>query len=87
MAIEVIREGDQVPPRYFLKCDLCHSVLRFTKNDVRKRQDLEVKEDEDDAPVITVCYSNCLECPMCGNENLLPNSWHKWPTSEEELDK
>ena len=62
MAIEVIREGNQVPPRYFLKCVLCHSVLRFTKQDVGTYQTWDNKD-----VAIYHCY-RFLKCPLCGIE-------------------
>lgn len=81
MAIEVIREGNQVPPRYFLKCALCHSVLRFTKNDAGAHQVLDNKD------VAIYHYYRFLKCPLCGIENFLPYYEDEWLISEEELDK
>ena len=79
MAIEVIREGDQVPPHYFLKCVLCHSVLRFTKQDVGTYQ----IRDNKDVPIYH--YYRFLKCPLCGIENSLPYYEYEWSTFEREL--
>lgn len=81
MAIEVIREGDQVLSHYFLKCDLCHSVLRFVRQDVGG---FRVWDNKDEA---IYHYHRFLKCPLCGLENSLPCYEDEWPTSEEELDK
>lgn len=81
MAIEVIKEGDQVPSRYFLKCVLCHSVLRFTMQDTSAYQVWDNKD------VAIYHHSRFLKCPLCGIENSLPYYEDEWPISEEELDK
>ena len=85
MVIEVIREGNQVPPHYFLKCGLYYSVLRFTKCDIKTYQIRKNAKDEDGTPMIIIDYDIYLRCPLCGEENLLPNSTHQWSTSEREL--
>lgn len=81
MAIEVIKEGNQVPPYYFLKCALCHSVLRFTMQDTCAYQVWDNKD------VVIYHYYRFLKCPLCGIENSLPCYEDEWPISEEELDK
>lgn len=79
MAIEVIREGNQVPPRYFLKYDLCHSVLRFTK------QDADAYRVWDNRDAAIYHYERSLKCPICGYKNSLPCFSHEWSALEEVL--
>ena len=85
MVIEVIREGNQVPPHYFLKCGLYHSVLRFTKCDIKTYQIRKNAKDEDGTPMIIIDYDIYLRCPLCGEENSLPCFSHEWSALEEGL--
>lgn len=78
MAIEIIREGDRVPPHYFLKCDFCHSVLRFVSQDV----DAHRVWDKNEA---FYRYHHFLKCPLCSVENPISFFPEEWATSEEEL--
>lgn len=78
MAIEVIRKGNRAPSYYFLKCDLCHSTLRFVSQDV----DAYRVWNKDEA---YYQYYYFLKCPLCGLENAVSCFSENWATSEEEL--
>lgn len=81
--IEVIKEGDRIPIYYFLKCELCHSILKFLDYDVEMRSEWEKTDDG----VLLGHYDKFLECPVCGTENSLSYFQDNWATSEEKLDK
>lgn len=71
--IEVVKEGDRIPIYYFLKCELCHSILKFTNYDVELRSQWE-KDDN----VLLGYYNKLLKCPVCGTENSLSYFQNDW---------
>lgn len=80
--IEVIKEGDRIPIYYFLKCELCHSILKFSDYDVKMRNEWEKTDG-----ALFSHYDKFLECPICGTENSLSYFQDDWAISGEELDK
>lgn len=81
--IKVIKEGDRIPIYYFLKCELCHSVLKFSDYDVEMKSGWGKANNA----VLLSYYDKFLECPVCGTKNSLSYLQDEWATSEKELDK
>ena len=65
--IEVIERHEYHEPEYFIKCQRCQSILKFTESDAIYDNDGGYRDNY------------YLECPVCGFTNCLGlrNEWHQ----------